>query len=97
MNKSIQNLSIKHKLLLLIISSSFAAVVITGFFLLILEMTEFRTNMREDLSALANMIGNRSTAALMFDTRGREPAVAAFPNSLPIASRSFYLETAIHF
>ena len=33
----------------------------------------------------------------VFDSNGREPAVAAFPDSLPIASRSFYLETTLHF
>ena len=33
----------------------------------------------------------------VFDSHGKEPAVSAFPNSLPIPSRSFYLQTTVHF
>ncbi|MCK5190950.1 MAG: hypothetical protein KAR12_12935 [Methylococcales bacterium] len=33
----------------------------------------------------------------VFDSDGKEPATSAFPDSLPISSRSFYLETTIHF
>ncbi len=33
----------------------------------------------------------------VFDSNGKEGAVNSFPDNLPIASRSFYLETTIHF
>ncbi len=33
----------------------------------------------------------------VFDENGREPALAAFPNDLPIASRNFYLEAVLRF
>lgn len=33
----------------------------------------------------------------VFNSNGKEPAVNAYPDNLPIPSRSFYLETNIHF
>ncbi|WP_305909371.1 TonB-dependent receptor [Methylomarinum sp. Ch1-1] len=33
----------------------------------------------------------------VFDSDGREPAISAYPDNLPIPGQSFYLETSIHF
>lgn len=33
----------------------------------------------------------------VFDSQGKEPAVNAYPDNFPIPSRSFYLETTVHF
>ncbi len=66
MNKFVGNLSIKHKLLLTIILPSVISLLFAGLFLILLEISEFQKNTRDDLSTLATIIGNRSTAALLF-------------------------------
>ncbi|MEI6068069.1 MAG: EAL domain-containing protein [Methylococcaceae bacterium] len=66
MIKLIGNLSINRKLLLTLILSSVLSLLFAGLFLIVLEITEFQKNTRDDLSALATIIGNRSTAALAF-------------------------------
>ena len=38
-----------------------------------------------------------ASAHNVFGSGGREPAVEAYPDNLPIASRSFYLQTTVHF
>jgi diguanylate cyclase (GGDEF)-like protein/PAS domain S-box-containing protein len=60
------NLSIKRKLLLTLIFPSVISLLFAGLFLLLLEISEFQKNTRDDLLTLATIIGNRSTAALMF-------------------------------
>ena len=66
MNKFIGNLSIKRKLLLTLIFPSVVSLLFTGVFLVVLELAEFQKNTRDDLLMLATIIGNRSTAALLF-------------------------------
>jgi len=67
MGKYIRNLAIKKKLLLILFCSSFSAVTVAGLFLVLLEISEFKKTTQEELTAMATLIGNRSTAALMFD------------------------------
>jgi iron complex outermembrane receptor protein len=38
-----------------------------------------------------------ASARNLFDSHGKEPAITSYPNSLPIATQSFYFEAAIHF
>src|SRR5580692_3942947 len=59
--------SIKHKLLLITIVSSSAALlmVATAFFLV--EYFSFRASMQADLSTLAQIVGDQSTAALTYN------------------------------
>src|SRR5664280_346914 len=66
MIKFVGNLSIKRKLLLTLIFSSVISLLFAVLFLVVLEITEFQKNARDDLSTLATIIGNRSTAALAF-------------------------------
>lgn len=66
MNPTISKLSIKNKLLLILIVPSLLCLLFAGIFLIELEISEFQKNTRDDLTALATVIGNRSTAALMF-------------------------------
>ena len=33
----------------------------------------------------------------VFDAHGKEPSISAYPDGLPIPSRSFYLQTTVHF
>ena len=67
MGKYIRNLAIKKKLLLILFCSSFSAVTVAGLFLVLLEISEFKKTTQEELTAMATLIGNRSTAALLFD------------------------------
>jgi len=62
----IRNLSIKNKLLIAIIFPGVVALLVAGVILFALEISEFRKNAKADLVRLATLIGNRSTAALMF-------------------------------
>jgi len=66
MNKFVGNLSIKRKLLLTVIFPSVISLLFAGLILVVLEIAEFQKNTRDDLSTLAAIIGNRSTAALLF-------------------------------
>ena len=66
MINKIRNLPIKRKLLLTLIFPSVISLLFAGLFLIVLEIAEFQKNTRDDLSTLATIIGNRSTAALMF-------------------------------
>ncbi len=66
MNNFIGNLSIKRKLLMTLIFPSVVSLFFAGLFLVMLEIAEFQKNTRDNLSTLAMIIGNRSTAALLF-------------------------------
>ncbi len=67
MNKFIRNLSINRKLLLILIFSSITSLLYACVILVVLEISEFQKNTLEDLSTLAQIVGSRSTAALMFE------------------------------
>ncbi len=69
MVKVLRHLSIKKKLLLILFFSSISAVTFAGIFLFLLEISEFKKTTQEELSAMATLIGDRSTAALMFDDK----------------------------
>jgi diguanylate cyclase (GGDEF)-like protein/PAS domain S-box-containing protein len=69
MVKFIRNLPIRKKLFLILFCSSISAVTFAGLFLFLLEISEFKKTTQEELSAMAIFIGDRSTAALMFDDK----------------------------
>lgn len=69
MISAVRNLPIKQKLLLIVFASTFSALFLASIFLIIIELADFQLKMKEDLTAIARMIGNRSTAALIFDDR----------------------------
>ena len=83
MNKFVGNLSIKRKLLLTLIFPSVISLLFAGLFLIVLEISEFQKNTRDDLSTLATIIGNRSTAALMFHDMELANENLAVLNTLP--------------
>ena len=66
MFNKISKLSIYHKLLLTVLFPSMTSLVFAGLFLVILEIGEFQQNSKDDLTTLATVIGNRSTAAIIF-------------------------------
>ena len=54
-----------------------------GVLLIVLEISDFQKNTRDDLSTLAQIVGNRSTAALMFEDRDLANENLAVFNNLP--------------
>jgi len=83
MIKFVGNLSIKRKLLLTLIFPSVISLLFAGLFLIVLEITEFQKNTRDDLSTLATIIGNRSTAALLFQDMDLAKENLGVLNTLP--------------
>ncbi len=60
-------LSIKKKLLSIQVFSSLISLFLASLLILIFQVTEFKQNSQDDLSAIAVLIGTRSSAALLFD------------------------------
>ncbi len=83
MIKFVGNLSIKRKLLLTLIFPSVISLLFAGLFLILLEISEFQKNTRDDLSTLATIIGNRSTAALLFQDMELAKENLGVLNTLP--------------
>jgi diguanylate cyclase (GGDEF)-like protein/PAS domain S-box-containing protein len=79
----IRGLSIKQKLLLTLIFPSVISLIFAGIFLILLELSEFKKNIRDDLSTLAVLIGNRSTAALLYDDEELGSENLAVLNAMP--------------
>lgn len=67
MSNFIRNLPINRKLLLILLFSSVISLLIAGVLLVVLEISEFQRNTRDDLSTFAQIVGNRSSAALLFE------------------------------
>jgi diguanylate cyclase (GGDEF)-like protein/PAS domain S-box-containing protein len=70
MIKLFRRLPVYSKLLLIFLFTAFTSLLLAGLSLVTLEVGEFQKNSREDLQFLASLIGNRSTAALMFEDKG---------------------------
>jgi len=64
MIKKLSKLSINRKLLLILLFSSLVSLLFAGVFLIVLELSEFQRTTKDQFSALAELIGNRSSAAL---------------------------------
>ena len=67
MTKLLRNLSIKGKLLSIQVFSSVSGLLLAAILLLFFLVVEFKKNTQDDLSTMAVLVANRSTAALMFD------------------------------
>ena len=70
MTRLLQNFSIKNKLISILLFSSIFGLVIAALLLLFFEVSTFKQKTREDLSTMAELIANRSTAALSFNDTG---------------------------
>src|SRR5438477_13058973 len=64
-----RNLSIKRKLMLIIMVACTVALFLVSAGFVAYERVTFRQQMVRDLSTLADIIGNRSTAALAFENK----------------------------
>ncbi len=91
MIRFIRNLPINRKLLLILLFSSISSLLFAGVFLIVLEISEFQENTRDDISTLAQIIGNRSTAALMFGDKDlADENLAVFDNLPDVQSACLY-------
>jgi len=70
MTRLLRNLTIKGKLLSIQLYSGISGLCLIGLVLLVFEVIEFKQTTQDDLTAMAEIVGNRSTAALMFDDPG---------------------------
>src|SRR5678816_1069461 len=68
----LKRLSIRQKQMLIIMATSSVALLLAGVAFVVYEVISFRGAMTANLSTLASVIGNNSTAALKF----QEPATA---------------------
>ncbi|MEQ1621853.1 MAG: EAL domain-containing protein [Methylococcales bacterium] len=69
MTKLIRDLPINRKLLLILLFSSITSLLFAGVFLIVLEISEFQRTTKDDLSTFAQIVGNRSSAALLFEDK----------------------------
>jgi diguanylate cyclase (GGDEF)-like protein/PAS domain S-box-containing protein len=67
MNKYFRHLSIKWKLLSILTFSSVLSLLLALVLLFFAEVSEIKTKVQTDLTAMAALVANRSTAALSFD------------------------------
>jgi len=65
--RTFRDMPIKQKLTVIIMSVTAAALVLTGLGIVISDSLLFRATMRRDISALAQIVADNSTAALAFD------------------------------
>ena len=65
-----RDISIKRKLTLIIMVASTFGLLLVASGLIICELFTYREEMTRDLSTLADIIGNRSSAALSFEEKG---------------------------
>ncbi len=76
-------LSINRKMLLILLSSSLLYLLVAGFLLIELELTEFKQGSKDDLSRLAEIIGNRSASALILKDHGLAGENLSVFNNIP--------------
>jgi hypothetical protein len=62
-----RDMPIKQKLLAIIMSVTAAALLLSGLGIVIADSVLFRSGMQRDISALAQIVADNSTAALAFD------------------------------
>src|SRR6266478_3139747 len=66
---NLRNISIRRKLTLIIMASSTVGLLLISASFIAYELITFRQSMTRDLSTLAEIIGNQSTAAITYDDR----------------------------
>jgi len=83
--------SIKQKLMLITMASSTAALLLVAAAFLTYEYVTFGQAMKQDLSILAKIIGDRSTAALTFDDKASAAeSLAALISKKAIVAAALY-------
>lgn len=81
MSRLLRNLSIHKKLIAVLSLSNLISLWLGGVFIMFLEISNFQEYTRDDLTAIANLVGNRSSAALTFnDVELAQENLAVFNN-----------------
>jgi len=65
-----RNAPIKQKLRIVILATTAASLLLAGLGIVGADYRIFRRDLERDLSALADIVGDNSTAALLFEDRG---------------------------
>lgn len=65
--KKVHNISIKRRLTAIIMATSFAGVLLTTMAITIIGYYNLRANLMEELAVSASIVGDRNTAALLFN------------------------------
>src|SRR5205823_13980008 len=71
--RSLHDVPIKQKLMVIIMLDTAGALLLSGIAIVVMDSILFRASMQRDLSALAQIVADNSTAALSFE----DPQVAA--------------------
>ncbi|MDB6064664.1 MAG: hybrid sensor histidine kinase/response regulator [Pedosphaera sp.] len=88
---TLRNISIKRKLTLIIMAASTVALLLISSAFVLYELITFRQSMTRDISTLAEIIGNQSTAALAYDDRATaEEILGALSAKQHIVSACIY-------
>ncbi len=69
MIKTLRNFSIKWKLVSILVFSNLFSLLLATVFLVFIEMVEVKNKAVQEISAMASLVGNRSSAALLFDEK----------------------------
>ncbi len=91
MIKFVRQLSIRKKLLSILMFSSGSGLFLAALILLVFEVTAFKQHALDDLSAMAELLGNRSSAALLFDDQK-----LAKENLVPLAQLPMFQSACIY-
>ena len=90
-NSFFYNLSIKRKLMIIIMLTSSFSILLACAAFVVNDYLQFRTNMERETQVLAQMIGNSSTASLLFnDRKSAEETLSALSAQPRIAFACLY-------
>src|SRR5882724_11271351 len=91
-----QNISIKFKLPLLFLLFTAFMLLVAGAVLLLFDLRLFRQELVRNLSALAEIVGDNSTAALSFDSKENGQTILASLRNEPkiVAARLYQRDAA---
>ncbi len=91
MNSLSWKFNIKWKLLFILLTSGVVSFLLAAIFLITLEISELKTTARNDLSSVAKLIANRSTAALSFhDSQLAQENLKALEKTVSVVNACIY-------
>jgi methyl-accepting chemotaxis protein len=96
--RTFRDMPIKQKLMVIIMSVTAAALVLAGLGMVLSDIILFRASMQCDLSALAQILADNSTAALAFDDpRAATETLASLKARPHLAAACIYLPNGAMF
>lgn len=93
-----KTLSIKNKIIFVVIATSFTVLFLTWIAFIVQDRTRSKEDMIQNLASMALMIGDRSTAALMFqDEKGAIETLSALRINRSVTAAALYDESGVLF